>query len=390
MKRKDFADSPSGRTVPTERGQFAFVPYPLPPDLDPRTYIANLEPAARAVGELDGIGRTLENPFLLIRPMQIAEALTSSSMEGTYTTLDDLLLFEAGATEKSLITDTREVANYRLALSNAINSLKDLPLCIRTLRDAHRDLLGGVGRSRGGNKQPGELKTSQNFIGALVIEEARFIPPPPDDSRQALSDLEQFVQRAERGSISTLVEAALIHYQFETIHPFADGNGRVGRMLITLHLYARGAIRQPMLYLSPYFEAHKDAYIDHMFEVSKTGAWDPWIRFFLRAVEASARRSIAVADELFALQRSYRATLQKTGRSANLPKIADNLFVEPVFTIPRIAEVLGVTYRAAMLNVEQMIDVGIIDEVSGTSNPKYFVAKGVLNIIRTGSMVDDS
>ena len=219
----------------------------------------------------NGIGRTLPDPYLLIRPLQAQEALTSSSMEGTYTTLGDLLLVEAGAGEQNRAPDTREVLNYRRALSAAIESLNEFPLSLRTLRDAHATLLGGVAKRRGANVRPGEFKQHQNFIGAYEIENARFVPAPREQTMTCMSDLEKFIHRDDRNGLPALVDAALIHYQFETIHPFADGNGRVGRMLITLHLFAAKLIKQPVLYLSPALEQHKDEYIDRMYAVSKTG-----------------------------------------------------------------------------------------------------------------------
>jgi Fic family protein len=382
MRPEAFANSPSGILVPTEQGQRAFVPNPLPPKLDPAEYVGSLETAASAIGELNGIGRTLDNPYLLIRPMQTKEALTSSSMEGTYTTVDDLLLFEAGAFRSGTAADTREVSNYRRALSNAISSLTDLPLCLRTLRNAHRTLLHGVGDARGLNKRPGEFKVHQNFIGAFDIEGARFIPPPPDHAVRCLNDLEAFIHRERDDHIPLLIESALIHYQFETIHPFADGNGRVGRMLITIHLFQRELIKQPILYLSPYLEEHRDEYIDLMYEVSRSGAWGAWIEFYLGAVTESARQTVAIADRLFALQRQYRSALQGAGRSANLLAISDHLFIEPVFTIPGIASLLGVTYRAAQLNVKQIEKAGLIREIENTSNPRFYVAPGILAVIR--------
>ncbi len=184
-----------------------------------------------------------------------------------------------------------------------------------------------------------------------------------------------------RKRLPELVESALIHYQFETIHPFADGNGRVGRMLITLHLLMRSTIKTPVLYLSPTLETRKDEYIDRMFEVSRSGAWLEWIRFYLKAVADAAESAIATAARLFALQRHYRERVQKAGRSANLIKIIDYLFVSPAVTIPELQTVLDVTYRSAQLNVASLIKVGILNEVPGPSNPKMFVAMDILDVI---------
>lgn len=382
MNRADFEGSPSGRLVPTERGQWAFVPHRLPPpEVDFGVLSDELAIAAEALGELNGISRTLRNPYLLVRPLQAREALTSSSMEGTYTTLDDLLLVEAGAGEQDRAPDTREVANYRLALAHAIASLAELPLSLRTLKDAHRRLLAGVSRSRGATVRPGELKQHQNFIGSYAIETARFIPPPRAETETCLAELEMFIHRETRGSLHLLIDAALVHYQFETIHPFADGNGRVGRMLVPLHLHAMGALRAPMLYVSPVLEPRKDEYIDRMYEVSRRGDWLGWVRFFLEVLTLAARGAVDTSDSLLGLEAGYRQKVQAAGRSANLLNVVDRLFDTPVISIPQVAEHLGVTYRAAQMNVATLVDAGVLEELPHTSNPKFYAARGILNVI---------
>lgn len=382
MNRADFEGSPSGGLVPTERGQWAFVPNPLPPaGVDFGILSSELATAAEALGELNGISRTLRNPYLLVRPLQAREALTSSSMEGTYTTLDDLLLVEAGAGEQDRAPDTREVLNYRLALSEAIASLSEIPLSLRTLKNAHRRLLAGVSRQRGATVRPGELKQHQNFIGSYAIETARFIPPPRAETELCLGELETFIHREDRGGLHLLIDAALIHYQFETIHPFADGNGRVGRMLVPLHLYAKGAIREPMLYISPVLEPRKDEYIDRMYGVSRTGDWVGWVAFFLEMVTLSAQAAVSTSDQLLSLEAIYRQRVQAAGRSANLLNVVDQLFDTPVMSIPQIKEHLGVTYRAAQMNVVTLLEAGILEELQYTSNPKFYAARGILNII---------
>lgn len=363
-------------------GQPAFVPHPLPPRFDLAEVTGGLAAAAQALGELNGIGRTLDNPYLLITPLQAQEALTSSSMEGTYTTLDDLMLFEAGLDDdERLAPDTREVRNYAVALREAIASLDRLPLCLRSISDTHMRLLGGLKSERGGSAAPGQLRDGQNWIGARTIENARFVPPPASEAREALFQLEKYIQREDKTALPDLIDAAIVHYQFETIHPFADGNGRVGRILIPILLIERGVLKRPLLYLSPYFEANKGTYIDLMFEVSRSGDWVSWIRFFLQGIEESAIRATLTADRLFALRADYRARLQKAGRSALLLAIVDQLFASPVFTIPALATHLKVTYRAAQKNVETVMAAGIIEEVERTSHPKYFAARELLGVV---------
>lgn len=389
MKKADFANSPSGKLTSTEASQWAFVPNPLPPvDLDMGKLASSLAVASQLVGELNGIGRTLADPLVLIRPLQAREALTSSSMEGTYTTLDDLLALDAGA-ETGRLPDTREVSNYRRALSNAIASLDSVPLSLRTLKEAHRTLLSGVPSHRGSKVRAGEFKVFQNFIGAREIGQARFIPPPPEHATQCLDRLEKYLHRSERDQIPALVDAALVHYQFEAIHPFADGNGRVGRMLITLQLFDRAALRQPILYLSPVLERRKDEYIDRMYDVSRSGAWTEWVLFFLDVVAESSKSATKTADALLALQRDYRHRATGAGRSSNLLAIIDHLFRTQVVTIPSLAAFLGVTYRAAQLNTEALVQVGILSEIPGPTNPKYFIASEIRDVI-SKSLTEDA
>ena len=384
MDIKAFEASPSGSLTSTIDGQLAFVPHDLPPQLDIPALLVPLTTATQALGELNGVMTTLPDPYLLIRPLEAREALSSSSMEGTYTTVDALLLAEAGYESARQTADTREVRNYARALRNAIRSLDDLPLCLRTIRTAHADLLRGVGKSRGAAAEAGEFKSSQNWIGAASIRNARFVPPPPDLARERMHALELYIQRLDRDGLPALLDAALIHYQFETIHPFADGNGRVGRILIPIMLFDRKALSHPALFMSPYFETRKDDYIDRMFFVSQQGKWTDWIVFFLTAVEQTCRQTIATANTLFALRERYRTLLQEAGRSALLLKIVDYLFVNPVFSTPQLAAYLDITYRAAQNNIEIVKRVGAIEEVPDTSHPKYFAARDIMQTITSG------
>ncbi len=386
MKKSDFENSPSGDVIKTEYDHWAFVPNPLPPkDIDLAKIAGKLEQTSRLIGELNGIASTLPNPYLLISPLQTREALSSSSMEGTYSTADDVLLVEAGGHVPDRMDETREVVNYRAALSEAISSLEDVPLSLRTIRNAHRTLMRDVGRQRGSNANPGEFKTSQNFIGAARIEDARFIPPPPLQAKQAMHQLEKFFHDENRERLPDLVKSALIHYQFEAVHPFGDGNGRVGRMLITIDLYTRGVIKSPILYLSPSLEKRRDEYIDLMFEVSRSGAWIEWVAFFLDIVSDACNRSITTFRKLYDLQHNYQERVREVGRSANLLKASDNLFVSPVVSIPALQEYLGVTYRAAQLIMEKMVEALVLTELEETSHPKFFASFEIIDIIREGA-----
>jgi len=336
---------------------------------------------SQAVGELRGIGRSIANPLLLIRPLQRREAVSSSSMEGTYTTLSDLFLFEAGLADAGKREDNREVLNYVRALSEAIRQLDELPISSRLLRNAHGVLLDGVARHRGASVEAGELKRDQNWIGGTGrIETARFIPPPPPEAADALDELTRYINRPDRDGTPPLVDAALAHYQFETIHPFSDGNGRVGRMLITLMLMESQVLSQPLLYMSPWFERHKDRYIDLMFEVSRRGDWLPWISFFLEAVSASAVSTIKVVERLQDLQAQYRLRVQTAGRSALLPRIIDLAFERPAMTVTDIAQYIGVTYQAASKNVAALVKAGIATEIG--SHPKIVVFGEIMETLR--------
>ena len=384
MDRNGFGSGMSGRLVPTIGGRKAFVPAPLPPRLEVDKFLSALTRATQAVGELKGIGRSVANPLLLIRPLQRREAVSSSSMEGTYTTLSDLFLFEAGAAESATRGDNREVLNYVRALEGAIEGLERLPISSRLLRDAHRVLLTGVTKARGAAVEAGELKRDQNWIGGSGrIDSARFIPAPPAKTPDALDALMAFVNREDREQASPLIDAALAHYQFETIHPFADGNGRVGRMLIALMLIDTGTLPQPLLYMSPYLERHKDRYIDLMYAVSREGAWTGWIGFFLEAVAASAGETIAVVERLQDLQRTYRERFQTARRSALMLRIIDLAFERPVMNVTDIANALGVTYPGAANNINELIAQGVAEEVAG-SYPKLIRFPGVLEALQVG------
>jgi Fic family protein len=382
MEQHGFNAASTGILVSTIGKRNAFVPNPLPPkDLDLNPLATQIAEASQAIGELKGIGRTVPNPALLIRPLQRREAVSSSGMEGTYTTLSDLYLFEAGVDDAGKREDNREVFNYVRALETAIEELADLPISSRLFRNAHRILLTGVQRHRGAVVEAGELKREQNWIGGTGrIETARFIPPPPKETADALDDLATFINREDRGGIPPLIDAALAHYQFETIHPFADGNGRVGRMLITLMLIERDILPQPLLYMSPWLERHKDAYIDLMFDVSRKGAWLSWLDFFLQGVTASALGTIKVVEALQDLKSKYRDRFQQARRSALIPRIIDLAFEQPYMTVTGVAERTGVSYQSAANNIAPLVAAGIATEFG--SHPKLIVFHEVIDALR--------
>jgi Fic family protein len=280
MRREDFTANAPGRLVTAPEGHLAYVPNPLPPEFDLELSTVNLlADAERALGELKGVGQRLPNPRLLINPFLRREAVLSSRIEGTTTGLQQLLLFETAPSDEPGDADVREVANYVAALELGFSLLERLPVSLRLIRQIHERLMEGV---RGQEQRPGEFRHIPNLIGhrGATPDTARFVPPPVKEMHEALHDLERYIGE-HRDDLPFLIQLALVHYQFEVIHPFMDGNGRVGRLLIALQLRERAYLPQPLLYLSAYFEYHRDAYRDHLLAVSRSGTWTQWIDFFL-------------------------------------------------------------------------------------------------------------
>lgn len=380
MNPEDFKDSKTGKLVPTIKG-FAFLPDPLPPRLlDLAILIPQLSRAERALGELSGVGRTLQNPFLLVRPFMRREAVASSKIEGTVTNLPQLFLFELDQGTTRAPGDAKEVWNYVRALESALAQLDRLPVSGRLIKETHRILMKDVQSHRGGHIVPGEYRTDQNWIGARLIENARFVPPPPQEVDGAMSNLEKYIHQDDV-EVPLLIRLALIHYQFETIHPFPDGNGRVGRLLIPLIFCAQKEISQPLLYLSPYFERNYDEYIDHMLAVSQYGLWERWIAFFLDGVEETCKDAIEKARALQDLREQYRDKVQRARSSALLGRLIDLLFEHPAITIPYAADKLQITYNAAKNNIERLMDDKILRAGADEQRPKFFFADAVIEIL---------
>lgn len=380
MNPEDFKDSKTGKLVPTISGA-AFLPNPLPPRLlDLAPMVPLLSRAERALGELSGIGRALPNPYLLIRPFMRREAIASSRIEGTVTTLSQLLLFEADEETNRGPGDAREVLNYVRALEHSLGRLDKLPISARLIREAHKILLTKVQTDRGAQIIPGEFRKEQNWVGAKLIENARYVPPPPQEVSQAMSDLEKYINNKD-DEIPTLIQLALIHYQFEAIHPFPDGNGRVGRLLIPLILCARKEISQPLLYLSSYFEKNYDEYIDHMLTISKMGLWESWIEFFLRGVEETCNDAMTRAKSLQNLQKNYYEKIQRARSSSLLGRLVDLLFEHPAITIPYAAQRLNISYNATKNNFARLMEAKILELAVGDHRPMVFVANGIVKVV---------
>ncbi|MCI0598901.1 MAG: Fic family protein [Beijerinckiaceae bacterium] len=338
-----------------------------------------MEKASLALGELSGVGRILPNPELLIRPFSRAEAVASSRIEGTVTSAPELLMLELSPDAPRVRADTREVNNYNRALQHGLKRINELPLSKRLLNELHGILLEGVSAERGARVVPGELRRDQNWIGSRTIQNARFVPPPPSAVLDALDGFERFIHR-ENETLPLLIKLALLHYQFETIHPYPDGNGRVGRLIIPLVLCEQKAMSQPLLYLSAYFEKHYTSYIDLMFEVSKSGAWEQWIEFFLNAVEVSSHMALKKAHLLQDLHRQYMAIIRSARSSALLAKVVDSLFELPAMTVPHAANELGISYNSAKNNVKKLVELQILTPDDSNQHPQWFFAWGIIQI----------
>lgn len=375
-----FRDSSSGTLIPTVAGRMAFIPNPLPPRFEYNDLAIGLAETMQAIGELNAASRSLTDPMLVIRPLQRREALLSSAMEGTFTTANQLALAEADD-DAAVDAATIEVLNYLRAFATADRLRKEIPISNRMIREIHRVLLAQSNPGRGASKRPGEFKDQQNFIagGDRRIENARFVPPPPKESEAAMADLERYINR-ENARIPPIIDSALIHYQFETIHPFADGNGRVGRILIPIHLMESGVFEKPILYISPAVEGRKAEYADLMLDVSQRGNWAEWIKFYLDVVCTACRYTLDTLGQLEALRLQFRESISSAGGSARYVTIADELFLSPIITIPRIASRLSITYPAAKNAVDRLVGLGILSELAGYTNPKRFICWQITDI----------
>jgi len=384
MDIAQFQNSPSGRLVRAVDGYWAFVPNPLPPQLTWDSPLASLASRADlALGTLSGLGETLLNPHLLIYPFVRKEAVLSSRIEGTQSSLSDLLLFEATKAEKQ--QDVREVQNYVRAMEHGLKRLEELPLSLRLIRELHTILMEGV---RGERATPGEFRQSQNWIGppGCILNDATFVPPPVAEMKEALDQLEKFLHADTQ--LPPLVELALIHYQFETIHPFLDGNGRIGRLLITLFLCQCGILNKPLLYLSAFFERHRQEYYQYLLGVSQNGAWRQWIEFFLQAVVEQSDDAVKQARRLLDLHQNYRQTSLGKRLPPTAVELVELIFVRPVLNTRVVQEYLKVTFPAAQKAIKSLIEEGILAEITGGKRNKAYAAKEILGILEEDTQVE--
>jgi Fic family protein len=363
----------AGRLIRQDSGYRAFIPAPLPPD-PPLNFDASLvsllATASTDLGRLDGVSATMPNPNLFVAMYVRREAVLSSQIEGTQSTLDDVLTFEVDPGADSLPLDVEVVVNYVKAMNYGLARLDSLPLSLRLIREIHGKLLDGV---RGGDKSPGEFRTTQNWIGGgdrQRLRDAAFVPPPPHDMMVALGDFELFLHDPDRPH--PLITCALAHAQFETIHPFADGNGRVGRLLITFLLCHAGVLRRPLLCLSHYLKFHRAEYYDRLTAIRFAGDWEGWLAFFLRGVSEVAREAEQTAQRIVEFRERTRAELQARGMSASAFKLLDHLFLQPVITVNAAKEELAVSYHYANDVIAELAAIGLLEETTGRRRNRRF------------------
>ncbi len=363
----------------TVDGYDAFFPAPVPRELDyDATTVRKLTEATAAIHRLAGVSRLLPSPEIPMGPYVRLEAVLSSRIEGTQTSVGDLLLFEADDHgEAPPETDLLEVVNYTRALDHALNALDRLPLSLRLLRETHAILMSGV---RGEAMTPGEFRRSQNWIGppGCTLQTARFVPPPVDAMNDALADLERFLHEDE---LPNLVALALAHYQFEAIHPFLDGNGRIGRLLVPLALCQRGVLERPMLYLSAYFERHRSSYYHLLFEISATGDPIPWINFFLDGVAQQSRDAEERTVTLVDLQREIREELLAAKVTNTTVRLAESLLDRPYVTAKRVTRQFGVTPPTAQKAIDSLVDQGILTEVTGQKRNRVYLSPKIMDAV---------
>ena len=377
MDESRFTSRKSGQLVPIKVQQVsetAFVPDPLPPNWEfPNSLWPKLANAKEALGRLDGIGRTLANPHLLLSPLRRREAITSSRLEGTYATAQQLFLFELDPKEPKSKTDQvnawKEVANYNFALSYGEKLLKKMPFSLRYTRELHATLLRGV---RGHRSNPGEFRQHQVAIGS----DRRFMPPPITHFADCLDRFERYMNSDDTG-YDPLVKAFLVHYQFEAIHPFGDGNGRIGRVLLSLMIAKWCKHEMPLLYMSAFFERYKDEYIDNLFRISTEGAWEKWIDFCLTGTIRQAKDAISRCDRLNSLKETMPGRLQSG--SPRTHQIIQDLFDSPYLRVRDICKRFNIVYQTARSDLDKLVEAGILRELKDL-RPRTYYAPEIISI----------
>jgi Fic family protein len=361
----------------------AFLPAPLPPALEwtPRL-VRVLSEADRLIGRLAGEGGRLPNPHVLMRPFVRREAVLSSKIEGTQATLGELLAAEAGAIVQRSPDDLREVANYVAALEHGISLLRELPLCVRLIRKLHEKLMTDV---RGNNATPGRFRTTQNWIGkpGSTLATATYVPPPPGEVGPCLAAWERFLHESQ---LPPLVTIALAHYQFEAIHPFLDGNGRVGRLLITLFLIEKKILPTPLLYLSAFFEASRPDYYGSLRAVSERGAWPDWLEYFLQGIARMSEDALSRATRINDILAQWRSSLAE--ESTQTPaRVLELLSANPFITTTGVARDLKLAFTTAQRAIERLESKGIVQQTSEAKRDRVYCAQALLDILEEPARV---
>ncbi len=362
-------DDRAGRFVEQATGYRAFLPAPLPPEppLEVGSLQAPLSRANLALGRLDGVIDVIPDPDFFVSMYVRREAVLSSQIEGTQSTLEDLLEVELESQRRRDDSDVGDIVNYIAAMNHGLERLTELPLSLRLIREIHAELLRD---GRGASATPGEFRTTQNWIGprGAPLSQATFVPPSVADLTDVLSDFEHYLHR---DADDQLIEAGLAHAQFETIHPFLDGNGRVGRLLITFLLVHHGILRRPLLYLSYYFKLHRTEYYDRLMAVRLQGDWEGWMRFFLEGVATTATEAKRTAEQIFALREDHR-TIAMEAAGPNGLKLLSELFRQPLINVTTIARVAEVTFPTANRLVAKFEELGLLREVTGQRRSRLF------------------
>jgi Fic family protein len=362
----------------------AFVPPPLPPaDLDLSGLHQHLDRANQALGRLDGLTVLLPDVRFLLYLYVRKEALLSSQIEGTQSSFADVLLFENKVPTNVPKEDVEEVSNYVAAMQHGLRRLHGgFPLSLRLIREIHAILLRG---GRGANRTPGEFRRSQNWIGGSRPGNASFVPPPPAEMMECLDRFERFLHD-EKHRLPLLVEAGLVHVQFESIHPFLDGNGRLGRLLITLLLCAKRALKEPLLYLSLYFKTHRSRYYDLLQRVRTDGAWEEWLQFFLEGMAATAQEAAETATRILHLFSTDREKIQKLGRSSSSAlRVHEYMQRKPIANIAATAKALKISIPTVTLALNHLVRIGIVEEVTGKRRDRLFTYSRYFNIVSKGT-----
>lgn len=381
MQRSDFSPNSPGKTILVPQGYLAFVPAPLPPDIQWSNDLLNtMSQTDRSLAQLQEIGNNLSFPHFAVRPFIRKEAVLSSQIEGTQTTFEELLNFEAGKRQHfTTLEDPQVVQNYVHALEFGLKRLQTFPLSLRFIRETHQLLLQDI---QGPWLTPGEFRQSQNWIGrpGATLNQARYVPPPVGEMQTCLSNLEDYLHTDS--DLPPLLRIGLIHYQFEAIHPFLDGNGRIGRLLILFLMVSWGLLQQPLLYLSHYFENNRQEYYDRLMAVTLSGEWEPWLKFFFEGVDTQARDAIERISQLQERRLTYQDRFARDRSHAKLSQMVDYFISTPIASISQVQKTLDSgSYTTIQRAIEKLVSYRIIREVTGQRRNRIYQADEILKIL---------